>query len=531
MIDRILKEKVNIGDGKLVMSHFYAFIFTITLGLLAGLIQTLIQIKKSEFPFDITYYYQVFSLYALVFGFVLTTYFILGFQLAAISRTAGPLSTLQKRVGWIGFSITSLGTAMAAFMFIINETTVLFDIHPLFSIQSILFLGLILVVVGSWVSSGVIILAYINWKKNNPNEPSPLLTFMVFVNSFMWIIATLEVVVTILFHLLPSGLGIVTINEFSLSKTFFPYYSYTLVYFWLLSAYMAWYVIIPKVFGGKFFSDSLARSTFILFLLFSVPFGFHHKLVEPGMDPGWENLQLLLTFLVVIPSLMTAFSIFASIKTYGRSIGGKGLFGWLKKLPWIDARFVIPFIGTIAFLPAGASGIFNSSPLINIEIYSLFWVEGHFQLSITTAILHTFSGVSYWLVPHLTGRIFTRKINNLALYQGFTWLIGMCFMYVSIYAVRLHSLKESLPWMTFQFVTISILVVSTILLIFIFVYLAFLAPKGMEEFPVEEVFNKVAKASLIFENWTLWLGLTVIILLLAYSIPLIDIIQNTNTRG
>ena len=56
------------------------------------------------------------------------------------------------------------------------------------------------------------------------------------------------------------------------------------VYFWLLPAYIAWYVVVPKIIGTKVFSDSLARFSFVLFILFSIPVGFHHQLTEPGSE-------------------------------------------------------------------------------------------------------------------------------------------------------------------------------------------------------------------------------------------------------
>ncbi|PMX95730.1 cytochrome C, partial [Pseudomonas sp. MPR-R5A] len=77
----------------------------------------------------------------------------------------------------------------------------------------------------------------------------------------------------------------------------FWYFGHPLVYFWLLPAYMAWYVIIPKIIGAKIFSDSLARFSFILFLLFTIPVGFHHQLMEPGIDATWKFLQVVLTFI------------------------------------------------------------------------------------------------------------------------------------------------------------------------------------------------------------------------------------------
>ena len=83
-----------------------------------------------------------------------------------------------------------------------------------------------------------------------------------------------------------------------------------------------------ELLAGKYFSDSLARLAFILLLMFSIPVGFHHQLTEPGIDPTWKFIQVVLTFMVIIPSLMTAFSIFATFEETGRKKGFSSLF-WL----------------------------------------------------------------------------------------------------------------------------------------------------------------------------------------------------------
>lgn len=146
------------------------------------------------------------------------------------------------------------------------------------------------------------IATYMRWRKQNPGKPSPLLCFMVVVNSLLWIVCTLGVAGEVLFQLLPWSLGLVDTVNVLVSRTLFWYFGHPLVYFWLLPAYMAWYVIIPKIIGGKIFSDSLARLVFILFLLFSIPVGFHHQLTEPGIDASWKFVQVVLTFMVIIPS-------------------------------------------------------------------------------------------------------------------------------------------------------------------------------------------------------------------------------------
>jgi cytochrome c oxidase subunit I len=540
MVNSNSVSKVDRLDGKLSMAYFYVAFTALALGGLAGLLQTLVRSGKVTLPWGIDYY-QVLTVHGVLLGLVLTTFFIMGFQFAIISKTAGTLTPGARLTGWIGFWLMTVGTAMAATMILLKEASVLYTFYAPLMAHPIFYIGLTLVIVGSWVAGGAMIVTYAKWKRSNPGKSSPLLTFMAIINTFMWIIATLGVAATVLIQILPWSLGLVDRIDILVSRTLFWYFGHPLVYFWLLPAYMCWYVIIPKIIGGKIFSDSLARLSFILFLLFSIPVGFHHQLVEPGIDPAWKYIQVVLTFMVIIPSLMTAFSLFATFETYGRSKGAKGLFGWFRKLPWGDARFVVPFIGMLAFIPAGAGGIINASHQMNAVIHNTIWVTGHFHLTVATSVVLTFFGISYWLIPHLTGRVLTKAMNKLAIVQGYVWTIGMTFMSGSMHAAGLlgaprrssfsdyggaAQATEWIPYQIAQAVGGSILFIGIILVLIIFINLAFFAPKGEQEFPVGEVAEGAEKPPLVFENWKLWLGITALLILFAYTIPFIDIIQN-----
>ncbi len=540
MLKASLSSKVDPRDAKLSMAHFYVAFTALLVGGLAGLLQVLVRSGKFQLPFGIGYY-QVLTVHGVLLGLVLTTFFILGFHLAAVSKTSGTLTNKQRTVGWIGFWIALVGTVMAAVMVLLNQASVLFTFYAPLKAHALFYLGLTLVVVGSWFNSAVIIMKYAEWRRANPGQPSPLLTFMALINTLMWCVATIGVASTVLIQLLPWSLGIVDTVNVGISRTLFWYFGHPLVYFWLLPAYMAWYVVVPKVIGTKVFSDSLARMSFILFLLFSIPVGFHHQLLEPGIDPAWKFLQVILTFLVVIPSLMTAFSLFATFESFGRSKGATGLFGWLKKLPWGDARFTVPFIGMVAFIPGGAGGMVNASHQMNQVVHNTIWVTGHFHLTVATAVVLTYFGVTFWLVPHLTGRTLTKKMNKLALTQGILWAVGMTFMSGAMHAAGLlgaprrssfseyggaAQAAEWIPYQIAQAVGGSILFIAVLLMVYIFINLAFFAPKGEQEFPVGEATNQAEKAPMVFENWKLWLGITVLLILFAYTIPFIDLIQN-----
>lgn len=534
------KVKVDPRDARLSMAHFYVSFITLAIGGLAGLLQVLVRTGKVELPFGIGYY-QVLTVHGVLLALITTTFFILGFQLSAVSRTAGTLSNGARKAAWVGFIVMLVGTLMAGTMILLNEASVLFTFYVPLKAHPIFYIGITLVVVGTWIDSGVFVTHYRKWRKANPGQVSPLLTFMVMINTAMWCVATIGVAATMLIQIIPWSLGLRETIDVLLSRTLFWYFGHPLVYFWLLPAYMAWYVVIPKVVGGKLFSDSLARMSFILFLLFSIPVGFHHQLTEPGIDPAWKFLQVILTFLVVIPSLMTAFSLFSTFETVGRAKGAKGLFGWIKKLPWGDARFTVPFIGMLAFIPAGAGGIVNSSFQMNQVVHNTVWVTGHFHLTLATSVILTFFGISYWLIPHLTGRTLTKAMNKLAIIQAIVWAIGMTFMSIGMHAAGLlgaprrssfstyGDAAQALEWIPYQYAQAvggAILFVGIILVLIIFVNMAFFAPKGEEEFPIAVTDKNAQPTPMIFENWKLWIGLTALLILFAYTIPLIDIITN-----
>ena len=152
----------------------------------------------------------------------------------------------------------------------------------------------------------------------------------------MWQIATLPVAFEVLVLLVPWSLGWTPGVNVVLSRTLFWFFGHPLVYFWLLPTYTMYYTVLPKLAGGKLYSDFAGRFTFLMFIVLSSPLGLHHQFADPGIPNNWKGLQAVLTLLVVVPSLVTAFTVSASLEYAARLKGGSGLFGWWKKLPYFD---------------------------------------------------------------------------------------------------------------------------------------------------------------------------------------------------
>lgn len=538
--------QIDRRDAKLAMAFMYVAFTALLIGGLCGLLQGLERAGIVTLPLGISYY-QLLTAHGVLLALVFTTYFIYGFFFAGLSKTLGALNERVRKIAWLGYWVLTAGTLLAASLIILGQANVLYTFYAPLQANPFYYVGLTLYVVGNWIGGAAMLMHYFGWKKEHPGELTPLFGFMATATILLWIIATLGVAVMVLFQMLPWAFGLKERMNIMLSRSLFWYFGHPLVYFWLLPAYMAWYIVIPKIIGGKLFSDSLARLAFVLFLLFSFPVGFHHQLMEPGIADFWKYIQVILTFAVVVPSFLTAFSIFATFELTGRAKGATGLFGWIKTLPWGDVRFLAPMIGALFFIPAGAGGIINASLQMNALVHNSIWVPGHFHLSVGTTVALTFFGVAYWLIPYLTGRSLTKAMNRSGVIQTLLWTIGMIIMSTSMHIMGLMGAPRRTAFTTYNDHSTALewfnnpvanhlltaiggtLLFLSIALMFInFIVLAFMTPKtGESEFPISEVSDDAASTPAILENWKIWIGIAVGLILFAYTIPIIDILQNS----
>lgn len=535
------------ADRKLALWNIGVAYVAFLIGTLAGLLQVFIRNDKLVLPAWLDYY-QILTAHGVLLALIFTTFFIFAFFITGMSKSLGAFGPKVLLWNWIGFVVMLAGTVLATVMIVSGKASVLYTFYAPLMASGWYYVGLALFVVGSWIMSFALVGHYMKWRKANPGELSPLFAFMTVSTIILWIIACLGVVATVLFQYIPWAFGWVDTINVELSRSLFWYFGHPLVYFWLLPAYMAWYVVVPKIIGVPVFSDALARLAFILFILFSIPVGFHHQLMEPGISNFWKFFQVVLTFMVIIPSLMTAFSMFANFERAGRKNGGKGLFGWFTRLPWKDVRFTSLFIAMAFFIPGGAGGIINASFQLNEIVHNTLWIVGHFHITVGTPVAMTFMGLTFWMIPYLTGRKFSKTMQKLAFIQIGTWTVGMILMSTAQHILGLlgaprrtafsnyNNHPSALEWfdgILTNHVTMavggSILFLSAMLLLYIVIMSAFISPKAVEahefvEFPLAES-DKQATPK-IFEDWKVWIGIAFALILVAYAVPIIQMIQD-----
>ncbi|UHA62033.1 b(o/a)3-type cytochrome-c oxidase subunit 1 [Metabacillus litoralis] len=539
-------KQISLGDRKLAITNIVVAYIAFLIGTFCGLMQVFIRNDALTLPPWLDYY-QILTAHGVLLALIFTTYFIFAFLISGMSYSLGAFGPKVRSFSWLGFIVTTAGTILATVEIIAGRASVLYTFYAPLQASGWYYVGLALFVVGTWIYSFALIGHYVKWKKEHKKQLSPLFAFMTISTLILWIIACLGVVATVLFQFIPWAFGWVDTINVELSRSLFWYFGHPLVYFWLLPAYMAWYVVVPKIIGGKVFSDSLARLSFVLFILFSIPVGFHHQLTEPGISSFWKFLQTVLTFMVIIPSLMTAFSMFGTFERTGRLKGASGLFGWLFKLPWKDIRFTSLFIAMFFFIPGGAGGIINASFQLNEVVHNTLWVVGHFHITVGTPVAMTFMGLTFWLIPYLTGRKLTKSIQKLAFIQIITWSIGMLLMSTSQHILGLLGAPRrtafagymddpsALEWfngLLSNHVTMAIggtiLFLSAMILIYIVFQTLFFAPKATEnervEFPMAE--SDLEQTPKYLENWWIWIGIAFALIAFAYTIPLAEMIHH-----
>jgi cytochrome c oxidase subunit 1 len=480
-------------------------------------------------------YYQGLTLHGAGNVLLWTTFFISGF-LSFTTVYALRRRLASMTLAWITFWTMVVGTTLAVWAILTNDATVMFTFYPPMKAHWAFYIGLTLVVAGTWLVTANLALTYRQWRRENPGRPTPLAAFMSLVTFAMWTLATFGVAVEMVFQLIPWSLGLVQDVDPLLARTFFWFTGHPIVYFWLLPAYVSWYTMVPRQIGTSLFSPSMARASFILFLLLSTPVGFHHQYTDPGISEGWKLLHTFFTFGVFFPSLLTFFNVVATLERGGRARGGSGLIGWIFRLPWKDPAVAAQLLAMVLFAFGGISGLVNASYNVNLVVHNTVWVVGHFHLTVGTAVTLSFMGITYWLLPYLTGKALWSR--GVALAQVWAWFVGMTIFSETLHRLGLLgmprrtfiSVAPYLPQDWFNILLMPMVGIGGALLFisgvlyFLNVVLTLLASRqpARVEVPLAEDEAEVAMPAL--DRWTPWLVTAIVLVFIAYAPTVIQLL-------
>lgn len=177
----------------------------------------------------------------------------------------------------------------------------------------------------------------------------------------------------------------------------------------LMATVLVWYVLLEAITGvTSVFGARFSKIVFATYLILVPPTSLYHMFLEPDLAAGVRALGSLLSLFISVPTVTVFLVIVASLEVRARGAGARGLFGWIRLLPWAN-----PAMSSIGFAVVNlALGGALSFVLIQEKLAPLlsdsFFVPGYFHFLTVGTVTLTFLGALVYALPALTGRALWR---------------------------------------------------------------------------------------------------------------------------
>lgn len=519
------------GSKRLTICHYWVAFATFMLAIVLGAWQMLMRSPLPAPVDDTAAYYGSVTLHGTALAYVFTTFFAMGFGYAVTSTSLDrPLR--GKSSAWVAFVICLVGTVMAVAAIVSGKASVLYTFYPPLLASAWYYGGAFLLIGGSMIWVALMVINMVQWKRDNPGRPIPLPMFAIAATAMLWAWTASGVLIELAGILLPRAFGWTDLIDAALGRTLFSVTLHAIVYFWLMPAYIAFYTMVPQVAGGRLYSETMGRLTFIMFLVFSLPVGMHHLLVDPEHGSGFKFLQSLLTFFVALPTLLTIFSICASLEVAGRLRGGRGPLGWIAALPWKEPMVLATALSLVMLGLGGFGGLINMSYAMNSMIHNTAWVTAHFHLIFGGAVVIMYFAIAYQMWPQITGK--PLHSAYLARVQLWLWFLGMLVTTVPWHIAGLMGeprrvaafdysdplIAPMVPLVIISVIGALMLLASAILLIVILVRSHFGKEIAIEPLRYATPVNVSARVPAALNSFGLWNAIVLVLMVVSYGYPI-----------
>ena len=530
-----------ITSRRLIIAHFWLAFAVFGLALLLGAWQMLVRSPLHNWLSDPELYYRSLTAHGTVMAYALPTLVAMGFGYA-ITESALDQPLVGRRWAWVGFGLIVVGAVMALIPVALGRASVLYTFYPPLIGSPFYYIGVVLVVVGSWIWVALMSVNLYVWKRGHPGEPVPLAMFANVAGAYLWAWTSLGAALELLFQVIPVALGWKATLDAGLSRILFSWTLHAIVYFWLIPTYTAYYVIVPRAIGGRIYSDTMARIAFALFLVVAMPIGIHHTFADPQVGAGFKFIHSAFTAVVALPTLLTVFTICASVEIAGRLRGGHGLFGWIGALPWKNPIMLAVAFSFVMLGFGGAGGLINMSYQLDTTVHNTQWITGHFHLIFGGAIVIMYFAIAYDLWPHLTGRAFANE--RLMRVQLWLWFIGMMVTTFPWHWVGILGMPRRMAFYDFSdpaistqaiYVTISaigalILLASGLLFIFILATGQRAEPMEAGPYAFARPVHEVTTVPAVLNGYALWVSLMIALTVTNYGFPIVQLASGFGTN-
>jgi cytochrome c oxidase subunit I len=164
------------NSRRLVLAHLWFAFAGFVAALPLGEWQMFVRSPLHAWISDPEWYYRSVTAHGTTMAYVFPTLVAMGFGYF-VTEHALKRPMVGLRWAWLGFALVVIGTVAAIVPVALGRASVLYTFYPPLIGHPSYYIGVVLVVVGSWVWVALMSINMYRWKRDNPGAPVPFPMF------------------------------------------------------------------------------------------------------------------------------------------------------------------------------------------------------------------------------------------------------------------------------------------------------------------------------------------------------------------
>ena len=394
---------LNPADKKLLLAFFAVSILALTLGIIFGAVTA--AGRTGLFAIEEGTNYKILGLHGVTIFFYWLYFVQAGFVLLLASvYTEGAGAIAWRPVAWLGF-VAMLAGFVSSESSYLGGTTVLYDGNPTLlnddpAEGQLFYLGYVLLSAGLFLVATAAIATALRPKFRGLIESWSPIGFATVAWSGLLMVSAFAGANAFLPPMLWTfGLG-EAVSGYAMSWSVL---FHNVHYLPLMATVILWYVLMENVTGVKsIFGENFSKIVFALYLIFVPPTSLYHMFLEPDLAEAVRVVGSLLSLFIAVPTILLFVIIVASLETHARAQGARGLFGWMKVLPWDNPAMAAVGMATVNLALGGVFSLVLIQEKLAVLLSDTFFVPGYFHFLTVGTVSLTFIATLIYVIPALT---------------------------------------------------------------------------------------------------------------------------------
>ena len=391
------------ADRKLLLAFFAVSILALILGIFFGALTA--AGRTGLFAIEEGTSYKILGLHGVTIFFYWLYFVQAGFVLLLASvYTEGAGTIAWRPVAWLGFAAMVAGMVSSESSYA-GGTTVLYDGNPTLlnddpAEGQLFFLGYVLLSAGLFLVAASAITTALRPKFKGVIESWSPISFAAVAWSGLLMVSAIAGANAFLPPMLWTfGLG-EAVSGYTMSWSVL---FHNVHYLPLMATVVLWYVLMENVTGVKsIFGPNFSKTIFALYLIFVPPTSLYHMFLEPDLAETVRVMGSLLSLFIAVPTILVFLVIVASLECHARAQGARGLFGWIKVLPWDNPAMAAVGMAVVNLAIGGAFSLVLIQEKLAVLLSDTFFVPGYFHFLTVGAVSLTFIATLIYVIPALT---------------------------------------------------------------------------------------------------------------------------------